>query len=62
MHVNILTILLKSSIILRYQINIAEGKSARSELLEWVRSKIPEYNIQNFAKDWNDGKAVYFQK
>jgi len=46
------------TIILRYQINIAEGKSARSELLEWVRSKIPEYNIQNFAKDWNDGKAV----
>jgi filamin len=46
------------TIILRYQINIAEGKSARSELLEWVRSKIPEYNINNFATDWNDGKAI----
>lgn len=31
---------------------------ARNELLEWVRSKIPEYNIQNFKGDWNDGRAL----
>jgi len=31
---------------------------AKNELLEWVRSKIPEYNIQNFKKDWNDGRAL----
>ena len=46
------------TIILRYQINMGEGKGARSELLKWVRSKIPEYNIMNFSADWNDGKAL----
>ena len=46
------------TIILRYQINMGEGKGARSELLKWVRSKIPEYNIMNFSNDWNDGKAL----
>lgn len=30
------------SIILRYQIQVSEGNSAKQELLEWVRSKIPE--------------------
>ncbi|PRP88073.1 hypothetical protein PROFUN_04164 [Planoprotostelium fungivorum] len=46
------------TIILRYQINISEGKSARSELLAWVRRKIPEKNIINFDHDWNDGTAL----
>eukprot|EP01117_Protostelium_nocturnum_P011026 TRINITY_DN39_c0_g1_i5.p1 TRINITY_DN39_c0_g1~~TRINITY_DN39_c0_g1_i5.p1 ORF type:complete len:628 (-),score=202.95 TRINITY_DN39_c0_g1_i5:32-1915(-) len=46
------------TIILRYQINISEGKSARSELLAWVRSKIPEKGIKNFDHDWNDGTAI----
>jgi filamin len=46
------------TIILRYQIQIEEGKSARSDLLKWVRQQIPEYNINNFGKDWNDGKAI----
>jgi hypothetical protein len=23
-----------------------------------VRATIPEYNIQNFNKDWNDGRAI----
>ena len=27
-------------------------------LLKWVRSKIPEYNIQNFTDDWRDGRAL----
>lgn len=31
---------------------------AKNALLEWVRSKIPEYDIQNFKKDWNDGRAL----
>ncbi len=35
------------------------GKSARSALLEWVRKQIPEYDIKNFTRDWNDGKAMY---
>ncbi len=36
------------TIILRYQIQRGEddGNSARSELLKWVRSKIPEYDIK----------------
>eukprot|EP01113_Clastostelium_recurvatum_P015306 TRINITY_DN184_c0_g1_i2.p1 TRINITY_DN184_c0_g1~~TRINITY_DN184_c0_g1_i2.p1 ORF type:complete len:757 (-),score=257.76 TRINITY_DN184_c0_g1_i2:127-2397(-) len=48
------------TIILRYQIQkiSVPGGSAKSELLAWVRSKIPEYDIQNFTKDWRDGRAV----
>jgi len=46
------------TIILRYQIQVEEGSSAKKELLEWVRSKIPEYNIQNFTSDWQSGKAI----
>jgi len=46
------------TIILRYQIQVAEGSSAKKDLLEWVRSKIPEYNINNFTSDWTTGKAL----
>jgi filamin len=46
------------TIILRYQIQVSEGASAKAELLEWVRSKIPEYNINNFVNDWTSGKAL----
>eukprot|EP01119_Soliformovum_irregulare_P015542 TRINITY_DN437_c0_g1_i1.p1 TRINITY_DN437_c0_g1~~TRINITY_DN437_c0_g1_i1.p1 ORF type:complete len:1056 (-),score=389.88 TRINITY_DN437_c0_g1_i1:223-3369(-) len=46
------------TIILRYQINITEGKSARTELLNWVRKKIPERTINNFDHDWNDGTLL----
>jgi len=47
------------TLILRYQIQkCGDSGSAKNELLEWVRSKIPEYNIQNFQKDWNDGRAI----
>jgi len=46
------------TIILRYQIQVSEGASAKAELLEWVRSKIPEYNINNFVGDWQNGKAI----
>lgn len=40
------------TLILRYHIKIGkvEDNSAKNALLEWVRSKIPEYNIQNFTK------------
>jgi len=46
------------TIILRYQIQVSEGNSAKQELLDWVRSKIPEYNINNFTNDWTSGKAI----
>eukprot|EP01125_Pyxidicula_operculata_P021818 TRINITY_DN8667_c0_g1_i1.p1 TRINITY_DN8667_c0_g1~~TRINITY_DN8667_c0_g1_i1.p1 ORF type:complete len:745 (-),score=216.17 TRINITY_DN8667_c0_g1_i1:63-2297(-) len=47
------------TIILRYQINVNAGAvSPKQELLDWVRSKIPEYNINNFTKDWQSGKAL----
>jgi hypothetical protein len=47
------------TIILRYQIQFAgQGGSARQELLDWVRSQIPEYNINNFAADWTSGRAI----
>jgi len=45
-------------IILRFQIQVNEGNSARQELLEWVRQRIPEYNINGFAGDWQSGKAI----
>jgi len=49
------------TLVLRYQINKKKNNkdtTAKNELLEWVRSKIPEYDIQNFQKDWNDGRAI----
>jgi len=46
------------TIILRYQINLENAKSARNDLLQWVRGQIPEYNINNFHRDWNDGRAL----
>jgi len=48
------------TIILRYQIQRGEedGGGAKSELLKWVRSKIPEYDIKNFTSDWQNGKAI----
>eukprot|EP01123_Difflugia_compressa_P016275 TRINITY_DN999_c0_g1_i1.p1 TRINITY_DN999_c0_g1~~TRINITY_DN999_c0_g1_i1.p1 ORF type:complete len:746 (+),score=196.58 TRINITY_DN999_c0_g1_i1:57-2294(+) len=46
------------TIILRYQIQVSGASSAKAELLEWVRSKIPEYNINNFVNDWSNGKAI----
>eukprot|EP00054_Salpingoeca_dolichothecata_P031713 m.264383 g.264383 ORF g.264383 m.264383 type:complete len:407 (-) comp27777_c0_seq1:167-1387(-) len=38
----------------------AHGKKggAKDMLLEWVRSKIPEYDIKNFKSNWNDGRAI----
>lgn len=39
------------TLILRYQIKVSTGDdSAKNALLEWVRSKIPEYDIKNFTK------------
>jgi len=45
-------------IILRFQIQVSEGNSARQELLDWVRSQIPSYNINNFGADWQSGRAI----
>jgi hypothetical protein len=39
------------TLILRYQIKTGGGdESAKNELLKWVQSKIPEYNITGFKK------------
>jgi hypothetical protein len=40
------------TLILRYQIKNDD------ELLRWVQSKIPTYNITGFTGDWNDGRAI----
>jgi len=45
-------------IILRFQIQVNEGNSAKQELLDWIRSQIPSYNIQNFTTDWQSGRAL----
>src|SRR4051812_21400450 len=41
-----------SPLTLSFQIKKGSGDegSARNDLLEWVRSKIPEYDIKNFQK------------
>jgi filamin len=47
------------TIILRYQINKGgASNSAKNDLLEWVRKKIPECNINNFLDSWSDGRAI----
>jgi len=48
------------TLILRYQIQKGngDGANAKNELLKWVQSKIPDYGITGFTKDWNDGKAI----
>ena len=47
------------TIILRYQIQKSgAGGSAKNDLLEWVRRKIPECNVNDFTNSWADGRAV----
>jgi len=47
------------TIILRYQIQKSSaGGSAKNDLLEWVRRKIPECNVNDFTNSWADGRAV----
>jgi filamin len=48
------------TLILRYEIKSGSGeeKDASNELLKWIQSKIPEYNIKGFTSDWNDGRAI----
>jgi filamin len=55
-----LTLGLIWTLILRFQIQRGDSNSsAKNALLEWVRSKIPEYDIKNFTSDWQSGKAIY---
>jgi len=35
-----------------------KSNSAKQGLLDWVRARIPEYNINNFTDDWRSGKAI----
>jgi filamin len=48
------------TIILRYQIQKISGAggSAKNDLLEWVRRKIPECDVKNFTDSWSDGRAI----
>ncbi|KAH3767700.1 gelation factor [Pelomyxa schiedti] len=46
------------TIILRYQIQKGREEANKNALLDWVRSKIPEYNINNFTDSWADGMAI----
>jgi len=46
------------TIILRYQIQKGKEEANKNALLDWVRSKIPEYNVQNFTDSWADGMAI----
>jgi len=46
------------TIIIQYQLKVTPGLSCKAVLLEWVRNQIPEYNINNFRQDWQDGKAI----
>jgi filamin len=48
------------TIILRYQIQKISGAggSAKNDLLEWVRRKIPECEVRDFTNSWADGRAI----
>lgn len=46
------------TLILRFEIKAGGNDDGANDLLRWIQSKIPEYNITGFTKDWNDGKAV----
>jgi len=47
------------TLILRFEIKSGDGNDgAANDLLKWIQSKIPEYGITNFTKNWNDGKAI----
>jgi len=47
------------TVILRYHIASGDDSgSPKAQLLKWIQSKIPEYEIKNFVKDWADGKAI----
>lgn len=49
------------TIILRYQIapkDNGDGGAAKNALLDWIRAKIPEYDIKNFTTDWTSGRAI----
>jgi glutaredoxin len=47
------------TLILRFEIKAGgDGSDAGNDLLRWIQSKIPEYNITGFTKDWNDGRAI----
>lgn len=37
---------------------IKRGGAEDDDLLKWVQSKIPDYGITGWKKDWNDGRAV----
>jgi len=37
---------------------IKRGGQEDDDLLKWVQSKIPDYGITGWKKDWNDGRAV----
>ena len=42
-----------------YQIRSSgRGLSTKQAMKEWLNTLIPEYDIQNFNTDWNDGRAV----
>ena len=42
-----------------YQIRkTGRGLSTKQAMKEWLNTLIPEYGVQNFTTDWNDGRAL----
>ncbi|GAM19523.1 hypothetical protein SAMD00019534_026980 [Acytostelium subglobosum LB1] len=48
------------TLILRYQIQMAETDSPKAALLEWVRNQVKPYGVRvdNFTDSWRDGKVL----
>eukprot|EP01133_Synstelium_polycarpum_P007481 gene7481-8752_t len=48
------------TLILRYQIQMAETDSPKAALLEWVRQQVAPYGVKvnNFTGDWSDGRVL----
>lgn len=47
------------TLIRRFQIrSTGRALSTKDAMLAWINTQIPECNIKNFTKDWNDGVAL----
>ena len=47
------------TLISHYQIrSTGRGLSTKQAMKEWLNALIPEYEIQNFTTNWNDGRAL----
>ncbi|XP_043802398.1 filamin-A isoform X1 [Apis laboriosa] len=37
---------------------VSQSEGPKQRLISWIKSKVPELQINNFTTDWNDGRAI----